>query len=139
MVANLSTISAPDSQGAVLHMPWTYEASWMTSADYFTKYQEWIKSNSDPRGFNTKLQVIDAGPVLPFQLIGGAFVSKAYLFEEVGIAHVDAENLSGKEATLELRLRTNTGTKSWFFQLTVPELSSSQVIYANVVPIKSSR
>jgi hypothetical protein len=129
MTADIST--APEIQGQrnTLHTRWAYEVSYMSSADFFIKYQEWMKSYPDSKP-NLQLmdQLVYVGRALPFQLIGGSFVTKSFIFEEPEDMRSNATDPSGKDATLVLGLLTNSGRRSRTFKFKLPEKSDDPQI-----------
>jgi len=142
LTADVSTISAPEANQTTFHTRWEYEVSYISSQDYFNKYQDWMKLRPK-KDLNLIDQLIYQSRAVPFQVTGGAFVSKLYLFEETQDMHV-AEDPSGREATLELKLRTNSNNtsnswlfKSWFFKLKLPEKLDSEITYVPVNKISN--
>jgi hypothetical protein len=138
MAARISTVSAGANHQASFDMPWQYEVSFITSEDFFTKYQEWLKSDpKHKRNLDLPDQLVHVTRAFPFQLSGGAFVSKSYQFDEVAM-HADQENPEGRAALLYIVLRTNNEKeRSWSFRLYLPEKIISDINYASVHPLKS--
>jgi hypothetical protein len=136
MAADLSTIPAREGRRQTsFHMPWQTEMTYISTADYFTKYQEWVKSYPD-RSPNLDLpdQLSYVGRAFPFQLIGGAFISKFYLFEETGITHPNDEIPIDTAAVLKVSLRTNDKVqKSWSFRLMLPGEIKNYITYVDVL------
>jgi hypothetical protein len=135
ITADLSIPAREGRRQASFHMLWQYEMTYISTQDYFTKYQEWIKAypdrSPDP---DLKDQLNYVARAFPFQLIGGAFISKFYLFEEAGTTDRNDEFPIDTEAELKISLRTNDKVpKSWPFRLMLPAEIKDYYTYAYIL------
>src|ERR1043166_1725295 len=137
IAADLST-NVSNKMTTTFHMRWENEVAFISTAEYFSKYQEWIKRKDPNRSLDDPDQLVNVTRAFPFQLIGGSFVSKSYTFVEVA-KDGDADNPSGREATLNLYIQTKNTKPQWRFQLKIPELSPDRLTYVDIRSVPISR
>ena len=123
-------ISTPDGNKTKFETRWDYAASYISNQEYLIRYKAGNGGHKDDFKFDSEDQLLYEGRAVPFQVIGGVFITKLYVFAE---PEMGAENPSGREATLDLFVETNSSPKHESVSIRkLPQMDSSHFKYARV-------
>lgn len=123
--------------GPALHTRWDYAAYYLSNQEYYARYKEWVDKYKPNVKFDSEDQLMYEGRAVPFQVIGGAFISKLYRFAETEDAGLSADDLYGKDA--RLCLSVNYDEKLQSVPIKLPHMDSSQFNYVWVDTEKLSK